>query len=215
MPHKSVAFAQEAVFVNLPPARVSASNHQTPHRQSMDPLRKSDGRVLVLEPDEQLAGTIGRALAEAAPSAAIDSARSLEEAQRLATTGKPDLFVLDVDATHDLGQDFLYDLRTSHPHSRAIVLTATHLATVRERAAGIGAIHFLEKPFPHNDFVDLVQALLRPSGKPESEKFQGTLSDLHMADIIQLKCMSGTTATIEFTGPTGEKGRLYFENGQV
>ena len=181
----------------------------------MDAPSSSDARVLVLEPDEHLASAVLNALRETAPGASVDVARSLEEAQRMALHTKPDLFVLDVDATYDLGQEFLYDLRTSHPQSRAIILTATHLSAARERAAGLGAIHFLEKPFPHNDFVDLVQALLRPATKRESEKFQGTLSDLHMADIIQLKCMSGTTAAIEFTAPSGEKGRLYFENGQV
>jgi len=128
---------------------------------------------------------------------------------------RPDLFVLDVDAVPDLGQDFLYDLRTSHPNARAIVLTGVHLAAHRARAAGLGAIHFLEKPFPHADFVDLVQALLSPSGEPDSENFQGTLSDLHLADIIQLKCMSGSSAALQFTGPQGEKSRVYFENGQV
>jgi len=181
----------------------------------MDPATSSEARVLVLEPDEHVASSILAALREFAPDAVVDLAHSLEEAQRKALGTKPDLFVLDMDATYDLGQEFLCDLRTSHPHSRAIILTATHLSAAREQAAGIGAIHFLEKPFPHNDFVDLAQALLRPSDKPEREKFQGTLSDLHMADIIQLKCMSGTTAAIEFTSPTGEKGRVYFENGQV
>ena len=169
----------------------------------------------MLEPEEDLATRILAALREAAPSAHVDLARSLEEAQRLVMNDRPDLFVLDVDAVPDLGQDFLYDLRTSHPNARAIVLTGVHLAAHRERAAGLGAIHFLEKPFPHDDFVDLVQALLSPSGEPDSEKFQGTLSDLHLADIIQLKCMSGSSAALQFTGPQGEKARVYFESGQV
>lgn len=128
---------------------------------------------------------------------------------------RPDLFVLDVDATYDLGQEFLYDLRTSHPNARAIVLTAVHLDSQRERAAGLGAIHFLEKPFPHGDFVTLVEALLHPGGDGEGTKFQGKLSDLHIADIVQLKCMSGATSVLEFTGPRGEKARVWFENGQV
>ena len=173
------------------------------------------GRILVLEPEQDLASKILAALREAAPSAQVDLARNLEEAQRLVMNDRPDLFVLDVDAVPDLGQDFLYDLRTSHPNARAIVLTGVHLAAHRERAAGLGAIHFLEKPFPHGDFVDLVQALLSPSGEPDSEKFQGTLSDLHLADIIQLKCMSGSSAALQFTGPQGEKARVYFESGQV
>jgi twitching motility two-component system response regulator PilH len=173
------------------------------------------GRILVLEPEEDLASKILAALREATPSAQVNLARSLEEAQRLVMSDRPDLFVLDVDAVPDLDQDFLYDLRTSHPNARAIVLTGVHFAAHRERVAGLGAIHFLEKPFPHADFVDLVHALLSPSGEPDSEKFQGTLSDLHLADIIQLKCMSGSSAVLQFTGPQGEKARVYFENGQV
>jgi DNA-binding response OmpR family regulator len=183
--------------------------------QIMNPANSIDGRIFVLEPDEHLASEILGALHEVAPAATVDRARSLEDAQRMVLGIKPDLFVLDVDATYDLGQDFLCDLRTSHPDARAIILTAIHLTAARERAAGIGAIHFLEKPFPAEDFGDLVQALLRPSGRKESEKFQGTLSDLHVGDIIQLKCMSGTTGAIELTGPNGEKGRVFFEDGQV
>ena len=173
------------------------------------------GRILVLEPDENLASEILAALREAAPAAQADLAHNLEEAQRLVLNDRPDLFVLDIDAVPDLGQEFLYDLRTSHPNARAIVLTGVHLAAHRESAAGLGAIHFLEKPFPHRDFVDLVQALLSPANAPEGEKFQGTLSDLHLADIIQLKCMSGSSAALQFTGPQGEKARIYFESGQV
>jgi DNA-binding response OmpR family regulator len=173
-----------------------------------------NGRILVLRPDGELASEISSALQGAAPDAHVDVARNLEEAQHLVLGAKPDLFVLDFDAAPDLGQDFLYDLRTSHPNARAIILTAAHLATQRQQVAGLGAIHFLEKPFPRENFVELVEALLRPS-EADAEKFRGALSDLHIADIIQLKCMSGQSSVLEFTGPRGEKARVFFENGQV
>jgi DNA-binding response OmpR family regulator len=173
------------------------------------------GRILVLEPDLDLAEKIRAALNEAAPAAEVDVAPTLEQAHGIILKAKPDLFVLDIDAVPDLSQEFLYDLRTSHPNARAIVLTGGHFAVHQEQAAGLGAIHFLEKPFPHGDFVALVEALLSPSSAPDSEKFQGTLSDLHLADIIQLKCMSGSSAVLQFTGPKGEKARVYFEAGQV
>src|SRR6266404_2073117 len=150
---------------------------------------KKRARILVLEPDEHLASAIMSSLQEAAPDALVEMTHSLEEAQQLALGVKPELFVLDIDAAHDLSQDFLYDLRTSHPNARAIILTGIHLAAHREQAADLGAIHFLERPFPHAEFVDLVRALLQPADKAESEKFQGTLRDLHIADMIQLKCM--------------------------
>src|SRR5207253_10895386 len=96
---------------------------------------------------------------------------------------------------------------------RAIVLTGVHLPELRENVGGLGAIHFLEKPLTEWDFIDLVERLLRPAAA--AEKFEGTLSDLQFTDIIQLKCMSGATAVVEFTGPSGEKARVFFDRGQV
>jgi len=175
---------------------------------------KESTRILVLSPDEELGGAIINVLNEAAPDALVDMTHSLEEAQQLVLGVKPELFVLDVDQVPDLGQDFLYDLRTSHSNARAIILTGAHLPEQREHAAGLGAIHFLEKPIAHWDFVDLVKRLMGPA--PEAaERFQGTLRDLQFTDIIQLKCMSGATSVVEFTGPNGEKARVFFENGQV
>ena len=197
----------------MPPRRRPPLPDLRHHPDSSAGSSKSEARILVLEPDESLVLSVLNALHDAAPAAVLEVARNLEEAHRIVLSHRPDLFVLDMDAAHDLGQDFLIDLRTSHPEARAIVLTAVHLAWQREQAAGIGAIHFLEKPVPHSDFVDLAQALLRPS--VEGEKFQGTLRDLHLSDIIQLKCMSGATSALEITGPAGEKARVYFDNGQV
>ena len=176
---------------------------------------KKNTRILVLEPDEQLASAIVSSLQQAAPDALVEMTRSLEEAQQLVLGVKPELFVLDVDAAPDLGHDFLYDLRTSHPNARAIVLTGVHLPEQREQVAGLGAIHFLEKPLVQWDFVALVEHLLRPATDTAAEKFQGTLRDLQFTDIIQLKCMSGATSVVEFTGPSGEKARVFFESGQV
>src|SRR6185295_11973583 len=111
------------------------------------------------------------ALTDAAPGTKVEVAKNLEEAQRLVPDSKPDLFVLDLDAAPDLGQDFLYDLRTSHPNARAIILTAANLASQQTQIAGLGAIHFLEKPFPREDFVELVEPMLRPV-KDDSDKFR-------------------------------------------
>lgn len=171
--------------------------------------------VLILEPDEKLSAEIVSSLEEAAPGTSSAVARSVNEAQQLVIAQKPELFVLDVDAAYDSAQEFIYDLRTSHPSARAIILTATHFTAHRDAVAGLGAIHFLEKPFPRADFITLVEALLTPAGKSEGERFQGTLSDLHIADIIQLKCISGATSMLEFIGPKGEKARVYFDHGQV
>src|SRR5205814_9528153 len=137
---------------------------------------KPSTRIVVWEPAGQLAAAIQNVLQVGATDAVIEMTRTLHEAQQLVLGVKPELFGLGVDGIPDLGQDFLYDLRTSHPSARAIVLTGVHVPEQREQAAGLGAIHFLEKPVAHWDFVDLVQRLLAPS-EAAAEKFQGTLRD--------------------------------------
>src|SRR5438105_2706815 len=181
----------------------------------MKQKKKQNALILVLEPDKELGFAILNVLKEAEPDALVEMTRSMEEAQKIVLGVKPELFVLDVDAAPDLGQDFLYDLRTSHPNARAIILTGVHLPEQREQMSGLGAIHFLEKPVAHWDFVELAQRLLRTATETAAEKFQGSLRDLQFTDIIQLKCMSGATAVVEFTGPNGEKARVFFEKGQV
>ena len=81
-------------------------------------------RILILEPDEALSAEIVSSLEEALPGTSSAVARSVGEAQQLAVAQKPDLFVLDVDAVYDSAQEFIYDLRTSHPNARAIILLA-------------------------------------------------------------------------------------------
>jgi len=124
-------------------------------------------------------------LQEAAPDALVEMTRSLEAAQQLALGVKPELFVLDVDAAPDLGQDFLYDLRRA-TRMPARSFDRRSFAEQREQVAGLGAIHFLEKPLVQWDFVDLVEQLLRRAKDKTAEKFQGTLRDLQFTDIISL-----------------------------
>ncbi|MGH8163595.1 MAG: response regulator, partial [Rhodanobacteraceae bacterium] len=126
-------------------------------------------QVLILEPSEKLSTEIISALREAQPGTSSAVARSVAEAQRLVIEQKPELFVLDVDADYAAAQEFLYDLRTSHPDARAIILTGSHFTAQREEVAGLGAIHFLEKPFPRGDFIALAEALLAPAGSGEGE----------------------------------------------
>jgi DNA-binding response OmpR family regulator len=203
------------IFLRSIICKVNAAAHPSIFVKKKSKAPKPEGRILVLEPEDALGSTILSALHDAAPDAVVDLARNLEDAHRMIVSDRPDLFVLDLDAAKDLGHDFLLDLRTSHANARAIVLSEVHLDSKREQVAGMGAIHFLEKPLPEDEFVELVKMLLSAPAEESSEKFQGTLSDLHLSDIIQLKCMSGATSVLEFTGPAGEKARVYFDDGQV
>ncbi|HOV47826.1 MAG TPA: DUF4388 domain-containing protein [Anaerolineae bacterium] len=44
---------------------------------------------------------------------------------------------------------------------------------------------------------------------------QGTLGDLSLSDLIQLHCQAGSTARLTIQKASGERGRLYFEGGEI
>src|SRR5262249_16834185 len=164
---KPLSFAQKQALLRIERER----NCSCPRAGTRGEKKKSKqvAPILVLEADEQLGAAILNVLDEAAPGVLVEMTRSLEEAQKIVLGVKPELFVLDVDQVPDLGQDFVYDLRTSHQNARAIILTGVHLPEQREHMAGLGAIHFLEKPVAHWDFVELARGLMQPAPDQAAE----------------------------------------------
>lgn len=174
--------------------------------------------IFILEDNENLRNMIIAALETFCPSANLHYAGTIAEAQELVAELDIDLFLLDIHLPDGTGLDFLCDLRTIQSNASAIVMTATPLAKYREQAFALGVVHFLEKPFDLAALQHEINQLLRQrtSGNAQApERFAGTLRDLHLTDIIQIKCLGGSTSLLEFTSPKGEKGVIFFEKGQV
>lgn len=171
--------------------------------------------IMIVEDNESLVVVLSAVLKDLLPDHKLLPARTIEEAQTLACEYPADLFILDVNLPDGTGLDFLCDVKTTHPDARALVMTAAPLPEYREQAAHLGVVHFLEKPFDLNMFGDVVKSLLNPRMNAQTDRFQGTLRDLHITDIVQIKCMSGTTSVLEFNSPEGHKGIIHFQRGQI
>ena len=171
--------------------------------------------VLILDDNEPLVTMLVSLLQDDLPDFRILPARSIEEAQTLASEFEIDLFVLDINLPDGTGLDFLCDVRTIAPEAKALMMTAVPLPSYQRQAEHLGVVQFVKKPFDFNAFVDTVKQLLDPSDSGRPSSFAGTLRDLHLTDIIQIKCMSGANAVVEFTSPDGEKGTIHFQNGQI
>src|SRR4029453_173164 len=78
-----------------------------------------------------------------------------------------------------------------------------------------GAIQFIEKPFDLAEFGAAVQALLRPWSVLPMSGLRGTLRDLHVVDIVQLKCLAGSTAIVRIEAAGDESGEIHFQQGQI
>ncbi len=182
----------------------------------MEPaVQNHSNYVLILDDNEPLVAMLVSLLQEEIPEYRVLPARNIEEAQTLASEFQIELFILDINLPDGTGLDFLCDVRTIAPEAKALLMTAVPLPSYQRQAENLGVVHFVKKPFDFGGFVDLVKSLLDPANSGRPGSFAGTLRDLHLTDIIQIKCMSGASAVVEFTSPEGEKGTIHFENGQI
>ncbi|MGH8094899.1 MAG: response regulator [Chthoniobacterales bacterium] len=169
--------------------------------------------ILLVEEYSALAAAIASALHKFAPFHSVQVAPSFAEAEILAAKMQPELFVLDLDPP-PLGEvEFLGKLRAHYPESRLLVIAAGTARELRAARGTAGAIQFVEKPFDLAEFGAAIQALLGPRGLGNG--LRGTLRDLNVIDIAQMKCIGLSTSVLHLTGPGGRTGEIHFQKGQI
>ena len=116
-------------------------------------------RVLVVDDERELAGTVAQALRES--GLAADVAYDGEEALRLALSSAYDAVVLDLLLPRRPGLSVLKEIRRAKPKLPVLLLSA--LDKVEQRVDGLdrGADDYLPKPFALAELLARVRALLR------------------------------------------------------
>jgi CheY-like chemotaxis protein len=141
---------------------------------------------------------------------------SVTEARAVILERPVDLLIVDIGLPDGDGIDFLCEAAMLQPQATAIIITATPTEANRARAESLGVVQVLSKPIRKEDLVAAGKRLLgwEEGRQDEAPNFRATLSGLTTMDIIQLKCMSGSTGILEFTNALGA-GMVYFERGDV
>src|SRR5688500_86285 len=171
--------------------------------------------ILLLEDSLAAGDLIERGVLKGLPDARLLWARTIEEATRRADGLNIHLFIVDIGLPDGSGMDFLWQMSISHPKSRAIVITATPLPEHQANSEALGVLHFIAKPIQMPLFLDQLREALQPGRVHASGKdFRATLENLRPADILQLKCLTGASALVEFRCQ-GKIGRIRFEQGEV
>ncbi|MGH7935574.1 MAG: response regulator, partial [Chthoniobacterales bacterium] len=171
--------------------------------------------ILLVEPYDALGIALSSALRKFAPDHAIRLTQTLADAEAATELIKPELFVLDLDPAPGDEVTFLVRLRERSPETRVLVIAASptrDLHTVRGTA---GALQFIEKPFDLADFGATVQALLGPWATPPSGDVRGTLCDLQVVDVLQLKCLALSNSILRVETPAGKVGEIHFRHGEI
>ncbi len=173
------------------------------------------GGILLVEEYGALGVALTSALRKFAPLHSVRVAHSFAEAEAIAAEMQPELFLLDLDPPPTGEIAFFYKLKTRHPDARVLVIAAGTSGELRAERGTAGAIQFIEKPFDLAEFGAAVQALLGPWAVPRSLHDRGTLRDLHLVDIVQLKCLALSSAVVRLETADGQSGAIYFRRGQI
>jgi len=171
--------------------------------------------ILLVEEYNALRVAIASALHKFAPLHGVQVAHNFAEAETAAATMRPELFVLDLDPPPSGEIEFFNKLKVHYPEARVLVIATGTSRELRAERGTAGAIQFIEKPFDLAEFGAAVQALLGPWALLPMSVLRGTLRDLHVIDIVQLKCLAGSTTIVRIEAAGNESGEIHFQQGQI
>lgn len=167
--------------------------------------------ILLLEEYDALAAAISSALKKFAPQHAGLVARSLAEAEKLASDRDPELFIIDVDPPWAGLTNFLEKMRAAHPDARALVIGSAIPAEIAAERGASGALQFVEKPFDLAAFGAAVQALLGPWREQEG---RGTFGALDVIDVVLSHCAANSSVILDLRSGT-RTGEIHIAGGHV
>ena len=121
-------------------------------------------RVVLVEDNPQLAGTIADGLGE--DGFGVDVVDTAAKAITRGMRRDLDLMILDLGLPDRDGLDVLHELRAAKVHVPILVLTARDAVESRVAALDAGADDYLVKPFAFAELVARIGALTRRAGGP-------------------------------------------------
>lgn len=119
-------------------------------------------RILVVEDDRKIAGFIEQGLRE--EGYAVDLARDGEEATMLAHVNDYDVILLDVVLPKKNGFRVATELRSEGRNTPILMLTSRDAVEDVVRGLDSGADDYLAKPFPFDELLARIRALVRRGG---------------------------------------------------
>ncbi|MEP7249113.1 MAG: response regulator [Spartobacteria bacterium] len=171
--------------------------------------------ILLVEEYPALGVAISSALRKFAPLHGVQVAHSFADAETLAEAMQPELFLLDLDPPPFGEIAFLDKVKKRFPEARVLVIAAGTSPEVHAARGTAGAIQFIEKPFDLAEFGAAIQALVGPWAGPPAGGVRGTLRDLNVIDVVQLKCLALSTAIVRLETSGQRSGEIHFLKGEV
>ena len=170
-------------------------------------------RILILDDEHDILEIYQEILARLPSQPEIHTADNGARAIALLESEPFNLLLVDLRMPTMDGFQVLAIVRRKFPALRVVVMTAAEDEQFRARAYAMGIDLYMEKPKTGKEiinFVDCIESLLE---REEAGGFRGVQSKT-LVDIIQLECLTQSSAILKITTATGE-GRIWVQRGEI
>ncbi len=170
-------------------------------------------KILILDDEHDILEIYQEILARLPSQPEIHTADNGPRAIALLESEAFNLLLVDLRMPQMDGFQVLAIVRRKFPALRVVVMTAAEDEQFRARAYAMGIDLYMEKPKTGKEiinFVDCIESLLE---REEAGGFRGVQSKT-LVDIVQLECLTQSSAILKVTTATGE-GRIWVQRGEI
>ncbi len=170
-------------------------------------------KILILDDEQDILEIYQEILARLPSQPDIQTVDNGAQAVAMLDSQGYNLLLLDLRMPQMDGFQVLAIVRRKYPSLRVVVMTAAEDEQFRARAYAMGIDLYIEKPKTGKEiinFVDCIESLLE---REDSGGFRGVQSKT-LVDIIQLECLTQSSAILKITSATGD-GRIWVQRGEI
>ena len=170
-------------------------------------------KILILDDEQDILEIYQEILARLPSQPEIHTSDSGARAIAVLESELFNLLLVDLRMPQMDGFQVLAIVRRKFPSLRVAVVTGAEDEQFRARAYAMGVDLYIEKPKTGKEiinFVDCIESLLE---REEQGGFRGVQSKT-LVDIIQLECLTQSSAILKITTATGE-GRIWVQRGEI
>ena len=170
-------------------------------------------RILILDDEQDILEIYQEILARLPSQPEIHIADSGMRAIALLESEPFNLLLVDLRMPQMDGFQVLAIVRRKFPALRVVVMTAADDEQFRARAYAMGIDLYMEKPKTGKEIINFVDCIESMLEKEDQGGFRGVQSKTLM-DIIQLECLTQSSAILRVTSAIGE-GRIWIQKGEI
>jgi CheY-like chemotaxis protein len=164
-------------------------------------------KVLLVDSDLTTVWTVGRQLLREGFS--VTPMTDGEEGSRLLEQEKFDFLIANIQMPEISGLELLTCCHRSSPTTRTIMVADYGSSMLKEMSLKNRADLYIEKPI---DMKFLINAM---SQSDNLESFSGAISNVDLFEYLQFVLFSNQRKLLVITSRTGEKGKIYFKDGNI